>query len=93
MTQRTQPRVRRARGSLDPASTSVIFARVDDSIKNVYVRMSEASGLSIAVVLARVAEHLSLDESGLPEWWPHDDVAQGSFDLIDHEEVQARRTA
>lgn len=91
-------RARRAWGSVDPETTSVLYARVPDDAKAVYDSIADATGVSLAVVLTEISKHLELDEQGRPVWWPsadQGDAAQGVFEIphTHGQEGFARRSA
>ncbi|NKX94241.1 hypothetical protein HF995_13345 [Sanguibacter hominis ATCC BAA-789] len=96
MTDPTPPIMKRPRGTLDPARTTALYAKVDVDAKDVFVRLSHASGLSLGVVVERVAEHLErelLDTTGLPEWWPTAAVSQDTLNLDTNAGRAARKSA
>lgn len=84
------------RGTLDPARTTALYAKVDVDAKEVFVRLSHASGLSLGVVVERVADHLAQElqeDTGLPEWWPAAPVSQDTLNLGTNAGRAARKSA
>jgi len=56
---------------------------IEESKKQRFEQLAEHAGVSAAVFLERVIDHLEdeLTDRGLPEWWPAPEKKDGELDM------------